>query len=114
MLTGLEQHPLERQPARCLSLGTLRDRHPGGAEALDQIVTHPFELTEVEQPGTVAATFCPQLESAHRERGHERVGELALEPDDLGAQRPARRPLTIVGDRWGRRNRHVRTAPGLI
>ena len=83
MLAGLEQHPLERQPARRLSLGSLGDRHPRGAEAFDQVVAHPLELAEIEQPGSVPATLGDPLESAHRECGHERVGELALEPDDL-------------------------------
>jgi hypothetical protein len=54
------------------------------------------------------------FEAAHRECGYERVGQLALEPDNLSAQRSSGRSLVIVGNRRGRRNRDVRSAPGLI
>ena len=51
-----------------------------------------------------AAAAAPALRAtagqpAHRERGHERVRELALEPRDLLAQRAARRALVVLDDR---------------
>jgi hypothetical protein len=45
----------------------------------------------------VAARSGGLRQSAHRKRRHERSGELALEPRDLLAQRPAGRPV-IGGD----------------
>ena len=73
MLRGLQQHPLELNPAGGLSVGSLGDRHPRGAQALGQVVADALELSEVEQPrrGSRYRTNLGQAAHAVRERRHD-------------------------------------------
>jgi hypothetical protein len=99
VLAGLEQHLLERETACGLGVGSLGDRRAGGAQTLDQLVADLLELSEVEQSRSPPGMPLSLLEAAHRKCGHERVGELALERDDLSAEGSPGRALLVVDDR---------------
>ena len=72
------------------------DRQPRLAQPLGQLVADDLELPQVKQPG-MAGGHRRQGQPAHREGGHERVGELTLQPRDLLTQRPAGGPLVGPG-----------------
>jgi len=94
----VQQHELEHQALALLQIGPLGDRLPGSAHALGELVTHTLELAEIEQ-AWLAGRAVWLLESTHRIGGDERVGELALKPGDLRAQRApgcALNPLSLA------------------
>ena len=84
VLTRLEQDPFQQQAVGRLLLSSLGDRDPGGAHALDEVVAHPLELLEVEQPGLGVGAH-GERQPAHRERGYECIGKLAFELGDLAS-----------------------------
>jgi hypothetical protein len=92
----LEQHPLQSEPLLRLLVGALRDPHPGAVHALGELVANCLELSQVEQPG-LGGHGNGLREPAHRKGGHERVGQLALQPRDLSTQRPASGALVALG-----------------
>jgi hypothetical protein len=105
VLRGLEQHPLEIQTVRRLDLGALGDRHARCVQPLGELVADPLELPQIEDVWIRATVPSAARQSAHRERGDERDGQLALEPRDLRAQGPSRRELvTLDYCRFERRN----------
>jgi len=104
----VEQHLLERHPARRLLIGSRGDRRAGCLHAPRELIADALELAEVEQPRRSTLLRRLLVEPTHRERGHERVGELSLELVDLRPQRPSRGPLVPLGiDERG--DRRVRT-----
>jgi hypothetical protein len=87
VLGGLQQDPLEIETVGGLHVCALGDRHARGAEALGELVTHPFQLPEIEQPRVASALWGGLFEAAHRVSGDERIGQLAFELRDLRPQR---------------------------
>jgi hypothetical protein len=88
VLRGLQQHPLQLDPAGGLRVGALGDRHPRGPQALGQVVADALELSEVEQPrrGSRYRTSLGHTAHAVGERRHESFRQLALELGDLSLQ----------------------------
>ena len=112
MLRRLEQHALEIQPVGLLCIRALRDRDARGAQALRELVPDALQLAEIEQAG-VATAGARLVEPAHSGGGHERIGQLALEPGDLGPHRAASDPSSVVRDRRIR-NRYLQSADRLL
>jgi hypothetical protein len=82
---GIEQHALQGQPLLSLLLGLLGDPHPRRGETLGQLVANPLQLPKIKQSRLGEALRWP-LEPAHRVGGDERLGQLALQPRDLGPE----------------------------
>ncbi|MGO9905775.1 MAG: hypothetical protein ACLP4R_31090 [Solirubrobacteraceae bacterium] len=96
MATRIEQHALERHAVGRLKIGPLGDGGAGGSHARRQVVSHPLQLAQVEQPGRGAAARGLGIETAEWIGGDEGRGELALKLGDLHAQRSACRPLALL------------------
>jgi hypothetical protein len=92
----VEQHLLERYPAHGLLIGSSGDRHAGGLDARRELIPDALELAQVQQSRRRARARGLLIEPAHREGGHERIGELALEPVDLRPQRASRRSFILT------------------
>jgi hypothetical protein len=93
VLGRVKQDPLEIETVGGLHLCALRDRHARGVEALRELVADPFQIAEIEQPRVAPWIGGSLVESSHRVGGDERIGQLALQPRDLFAQRPPRGQL---------------------
>lgn len=88
MRAGVGVHRLEQQAGLLLAVGAPGQLLLCAAQAQLEVVAQDLELTEVEQPRPAAAAD-RDVEGVAGERGDERVGQAALEPGDLGAQRAA-------------------------
>jgi len=95
--TRLKQHLLEPHSVGGLEVGALSDRRAGALDPRREFVPDALELAEVEQSRRGAPPCRLLLEPAHRERDHERISELPLEPVDLCPQRAPGRPLVLLG-----------------
>ena len=98
MLARLAQHALQVQPVGGLQLGAPADRDPRRQQPVDELVADQLELAEVKQP-RLAVALVRAREPAGRIGGHERLGELPLEPRDLLLQGAAGRALIKI--LWG-------------
>ena len=106
MAAGLEQHPLEQAPGG----GLLRAERVGLeaqlAQPLGQLIAHPFERTEIEQPSTPGPSQRRRRRLEMREPGAHGGAEPGLEPCDLIAQVATRPGLVERGKRNLRRDAH--------
>jgi hypothetical protein len=83
---GLTQHALEEVAVARLLLPALVHDLAGAAQLVGEIVAERLELGDVQQPRTAAGGRDADVDGGPRERGDQRVTELALEPLDLRAQ----------------------------
>jgi hypothetical protein len=89
---GVGVHRLEHGARSLLTLGADAQGAPRPPQLAGQLVAQDLELAETQQPRAVAARH-GDVDRRGGKTGDQRVGELALEPGDLGPQRPAGRVL---------------------
>jgi hypothetical protein len=89
---GVGEHRLEQAPGLGLALGAGVQLLACRLQARGEVVTQHLELAQAQQTGAAAAGH-GHVERVAGEGGHQRGGELALEPGDLVAQRPLRSVL---------------------
>lgn len=86
---GLAEHALEQVAVARLLLPALVDDLARAAELVGEVVPQGLELGDPQEPRTAAGRRHAHVDRRARERGDQRVGEVALEALDLGPERPA-------------------------
>jgi hypothetical protein len=88
VLGRIQEHPLQGYALGRLNVGPLGDRHPRRGQAVSQLITNTLELAQGQDPGVSSPRRARLRKPTHRVRGHERTGQLTLQPGDLGSHRP--------------------------
>lgn len=93
---GVAQHALEEVAVALLLLPTLVDDAARLAELLGEVVAEGLELGDAEQLRSTVDGRDADVDRGARERGDQRVAELALESLDLRPQRAAGRVVVAT------------------
>jgi hypothetical protein len=80
-------HPLDQRPALLFPDRPAADYGPGLGEPRRERVPGPLEYADAEDARATRGPD-PPLDPGSRRRAREELGEVALEPTDLRAQRP--------------------------
>ena len=94
---GLGDHALDEAAVSLLDVGAPGDLGLGIADANEESVADPLQLSSAEDAGAANGSNGP-IDSLARERGGPKLGELLLEAGDLAAKLVADGPLVLGGE----------------